>query len=144
MEKNDKKLIIEADMDNLHTVLDFVEAEIEKTNCPHKIVKQIIIIVEELFVNVSSYAYETGIGVCTIQITSEQTVTGGRIRLSMRDRGKKFNPLEQTPPDITLSAEEREIGGLGILMVRGYMDRMEYQYEHGENIVSVEKDWETS
>jgi anti-sigma regulatory factor (Ser/Thr protein kinase) len=93
---------------------------------------------------VSSYAYETGKGVCTIQITSEQTVTGGRIRLSMRDRGKKFNPLEQTPPDITLSAEEREIGGLGILMVRGYMDRMEYQYEHGENIVSVEKDWETS
>ena len=55
------------------------------------------------------------------------------------DHGRPFNPLEKEDADITLSAEERDIGGLGILMVKKRMDAVDYKYEDGQNILTIQK-----
>lgn len=143
MEKTEKKLEIEATLDNLATVLRFVEAEAEKAGCPKKETKQLAVVIEELYVNVASYAYTPATGTCTVEIeTGVPNESGGRIHVLLKDHGKKFNPLLQEPPDITLSADDRPVGGLGILMVKEIVDRLEYMYENGENILSVEKHWQ--
>jgi anti-sigma regulatory factor (Ser/Thr protein kinase) len=141
MGREDKELIVEAVMGNLHTVVEFVEAAANAAGCPEKIIKQIVVVIEELFVNIASYAYEPETGLCTLQLQTEQTESGGRIRMCLRDKGREFNPLLQELPDVTESAEERRIGGLGILIVRTYVDKVDYRYTDGENIVSVEKSW---
>ena len=98
---------------------------------------------EQLYVNVASYAYTPATGICIVKLqTGAESDTGGWIRIFLKDHGKKFNPLLQEPPDITLSADDRPVGGLGILMVKELVDRLEYMYENGENILSVEKHWQ--
>lgn len=143
MEETEKELEVEATLDNLATVLRFVEAEAEKVGCPKKETKQLAVAIEELYVNVASYAYTPATGICIVKLqTGAESDTGGWIRIFLKDHGKKFNPLLQEPPDITLSADDRPVGGLGILMVKELVDRLEYMYENGENILSVEKHWQ--
>lgn len=143
MGETEKELEVEATLDNLATVLRFVEAEAEKAGCPKKETKQLAVAIEELYVNVASYAYAPATGICIVKLqTSAESETGGWIRILLKDHGKKFNPLLQEPPDITLSADDRPVGGLGILMVKELVDRLEYMYENGENILSVEKHWQ--
>lgn len=143
MGETEKELEVEATLDNLATVLRFVEAEAEKAGCPKKETKQLAVAIEELYVNVASYAYAPAIGICIVKLqTSAESETGGWIRILLKDHGKKFNPLLQEAPDITLSADDRPVGGLGILMVKELVDRLEYMYENGENILSVEKHWQ--
>ena len=143
MEETEKELAVEATLDNLVTVLGFVESEAEKAGCPKKETKQLAVAIEELYVNVASYAYTPATGICIVKLqTGAGSDTGGWIRIFLKDHGKKFNPLLQEPPDITLSADDRPVGGLGILMVKELVDRLEYMYENGENILSVEKHWQ--
>lgn len=143
MEETEKELEVEATLDNLATVLRFVEAEAEKAGCPKKETKQLAVAIEELYVNVASYSYAPNTGTCSVKLqTGMPNDTGGCIRIWLRDHGKKFNPLLQEPPDITLSADDRPVGGLGILMVKELVDRLEYMHEYGENILSVEKHWQ--
>lgn len=158
MEETEKELEVEATLDNLATVLRFVEAEAEKAGCPKKETKQLAVAIEELYVNVASYAYTPATGTCSVKLqtgvendtgicivklqTGVESDTGGWIRILLKDYGKKFNPLLQEPPDITLSADDRPVGGLGILMVKELVDRLEYMHENGENILSVEKHWQ--
>lgn len=143
MEKTEKELEVEATLDNLAKVLCFVEAEAEKAGCPEKEAKQLTVAIEELYVNVASYAYTPATGTCIVKLENgAPNNTGKRIRIWLKDHGKKFNPLLQEPPDITLSADDRPVGGLGILMVKKLVDRLEYMYENGENILSVEKHWQ--
>lgn len=143
MGETEKELEVEATLDNLATVLRFVEAEAEKAGCPKKETKQLAVAIEELYVNVASYAYAPATGICIVKLqTSAESETGGWIRILLKDHGKKFNPLLQEAPDITLSADDRPVGGLGILMVKELVDRLEYMHENGENILSVEKHWQ--
>lgn len=143
MGETEKELEVEATLDNLATVLRFVESEAEKAGCPKKETKQLAVAIEELYVNVASYAYTPATGICIVKLqTGAESDTGGWIRIFLKDHGKKFNPLLQEPPDITLSADDRPVGGLGILMVKELVDRLEYMYENGENILSVEKHWQ--
>lgn len=142
MEKTRKELVVEATLDNLSAVLGFVESAAEEAGCPPKAVRQIAVAIEELYVNVSSYAYAPDTGSCAVGIrTGRSDNAGGWIQIRIRDSGKKFNPLVQERPDITLSADERQIGGLGILMAKKLVDEMDYIFEKGENILSVEKHW---
>lgn len=141
MKKAGKELVVKAAADNLNQVLGFVESEAKQAGCPEKTVGQIAIAIEELFVNIASYAYAPNTGICSICFKSEVQNDGGRLQILIRDNGKKFNPLMHKSPDITLSADERPIGGLGILMVEKLMDKLTYSYENGQNILSVEKRW---
>ena len=129
-----KEFLIEAKPENLDAVLDFVSGELEAADCGMKIQTQIAIAVEEIFVNIAHYAYNPETGGAVIRVTA-----GDEIRIEFEDKGKPYNPLEKADPDITLPAEEREIGGLGIYMVKKSMDSVKYEYKEGKNILSIMK-----
>ena len=99
-----KELILEAKTDNLTKVLEFVDNELERLNCPMKIQLQINVAVEEIFVNISNYAYHPEIGEATIQVEVEDEPL--TVCLTFIDNGVPYDPLAKNDPDVTLSAEE--------------------------------------
>lgn len=132
-----KTLEIEARRENLSQVLAFVDEQLEQADCPMRSQLQIDIAVEEIFVNIASYAYNPNVGAATILTEVEQdplTVT-----LTFMDSGVPYDPLAKADPDVSLSAEERQIGGLGIFMVKKSMDEVRYRYENGQNILTLKK-----
>ena len=136
-EAEDSGLTIEAKTDNLDKVLGYVDGFLEKAGCPMKTQMQIDVAVEEIFVNIANYAYSPGIGSATIRF--EKQDDSGTAQIIFIDSGIPYNPLEKEDPDTTLSAEEREIGGLGIFMVKKSMDDVQYRYENGQNILTLKK-----
>ena len=141
MEKQEKELTVDATLDNLDTVVGFVEDSLGVTSCPMKLIMQVVLCIEELFVNVASYAYADENGSCTIRLETQHTDTDGTVVIEIEDSGRPFNPLEKEDPDITLSADERQIGGLGIYMVKKSMDAVSYSYEDKKNMLRLEKSW---
>lgn len=132
-----KELTVPATLEELDTIQAFIEGELEETKCPMKDVLQLSIAVEEIYVNIAHYAYHPEVGEATVRI-----VVGGdpiQVTIQFLDHGKPFNPLLKEDADITLSAEERDIGGLGILMVKKSMDQVDYTYEDGKNILTIRK-----
>lgn len=126
----------DADVKELFNVQDFINKELEKLNCDSKTIMQFDLVVEEIFVNIASYAYKDDKGICdiTIQYNDNRNIT-----IIFIDNGIPFNPLENEEPDITLSADKREIGGLGILITKKIMDNVEYKYENNKNILTISK-----
>jgi anti-sigma regulatory factor (Ser/Thr protein kinase) len=142
----EKRLEIEALIENLDTVIAFIDEYLEAIECPMKVQIQFDVAVEEIFVNIAHYAYskkdesgkaipDTGTGMAAIEISHEE----GIVTVTFTDQGMPFDPLAKEDPDVTLSAEEREIGGLGIYMVKNSMDCVKYRYENDSNILSISK-----
>lgn len=131
-----KELKVKAIDENLSMVLDTVENFIEGL-CNSEIKNEILISVDELFINVAHYAYEGEEG--EVSIVMELLEEKKRLRIIISDQGIPFNPLEKEDPDIDLSLEERKIGGLGIFMVKDYMDHLEYKFENKSNMLIMEK-----
>ena len=129
------RLTVEAKKENLDKALSFVENRLEEAGCSVKARTQICVAAEEIFINIASYAYapETGDAVISVKVDGE---TAG---IEFRDRGIPFDPLARPDPDVTLSAEERGIGGLGIYMVKKTMDEVLYRRENGENVLTIRK-----
>lgn len=132
-----KELNIEAKTENLNAVLDFLSEFLEETGCSMAIVMQLNIAVEEIFVNIANYAYTPNIGMATIQIWTEND--NQDLVIVFSDCGYPYDPLSRKDPDVTLSAEERPIGGLGIYMVKKSMDSMKYEYIDGKNCLTLRK-----
>ncbi len=132
-----KELIIDAKVDNLDRVLEFIEENLAQMSCPQKVLIQLNIAVEEIFVNIASYAYGSGTGQATIRFIPDDDNKG--VTISFEDSGSRFDPLAKEDPDTTLSAEERSIGGLGIYMVKKSMDDVRYEYTDGRNILTIYK-----
>ena len=132
-----KELTLEAKVQNLQQVLDFVDDALMTMNCPVKLQMQIDVAVEEIFVNVASYAYAPASGPVTVRV--EETAGPKAVRITFIDSGTPFDPTAREDPDVTLSAEERKIGGLGIFMTRKSMDRMIYEYRDGRNVLCLER-----
>ena len=121
----------------LSDILGFVDQMLEKYECPMKVQTAICVAIEEVFVNVAHYAYGDGEGDVVLGISfNEET---HNITFRMVDKGIPFDPLKKPDPDITLSADEREIGGLGIFITKKTMDSVSYAYENGENILTMIK-----
>ena len=118
-----------AQTEALSDVLGFVDLMLEKYECPMKLQMAICVAIEEVFVNVARYAYQDGEGEVSLGIGLEPESRTVTFRLS--DRGVPFDPLKKPDPDITLSADDREIGGLGIFITKKTMDSVEYAYENG-------------
>ena len=129
------ELTLEAKKENLDEVLAFVDGCLETLDCSPKAQMQIDIAVEEIFVNIASYAYAPDVGQATIRVEPE----AGAVAITFEDSGVPYDPLAKADPDVTLSAEERQIGGLGIFMVKKSMDSMEYEYRNGRNILTIRK-----
>ncbi len=132
-----KELTLEAKVANLQQVLDFVDENLTSMRCPMKIMMQIDVAVEEIFVNVASYAYTPNTGSVTIRMDLQEKPRA--VVITFIDSGIPYNPLAKEDPDVSLSAEERSIGGLGIFMVKKTMDKMEYEYTDKQNILTMIK-----
>ena len=131
------KLSIDAKTENLDKVLAFAEEQLGKADCPIKAQTQIGVAVEEIFVNIALYAYapETGKADITFDVDKEKK----EAVITFRDKGVAFNPLEKQDPDVTQSAEERQIGGLGIYIVKKTMDQVTYERVNDENVLTIVK-----
>ena len=121
----------------LADVLGFIEQTLERYDCPMKTQTAICVALEEVFVNVAHYAYGAGEGDVSLSIGFDPE--SRNITFRMADKGIPFDPLKKPDPDITLSAEERKIGGLGIFITKKTMDTVTYAYENGENILTMIK-----
>ena len=126
-----------AKIDALSDVLGFVDQMLESFECPMKIQMAICVAIEEVFVNVAHYAYPDSQGDMTLRIGFDEE--SRTVTFCMTDKGVPFDPLKKPDPDITLSAEDREIGGLGIFITKKTMDTVTYAYENGENILTMTK-----
>lgn len=132
-----KELTIAATVESIETVTDFVNEQLEAYDCPMKILMQINIAIDELFSNIAHYAYNPETGDATVRV--EVIEDPMAVIITFIDNGVPYDPLKQKDPDTTLSAEERELGGLGIYMVKKTMDDITYEYKDGKNILSIKK-----
>ncbi len=132
-----KELKIQALVEKLPEVAEFVDIELEKLDCNMKVQMQIDVAVEEIFVNIANYAYQPDVGDATIIF---DTVDDGKtVSITFKDSGVPYNPLEKEDPDITLPGEQRPIGGLGIFMVKKSMDKVLYEHKDGQNVLTLLK-----
>ena len=132
-----KELTIAAKVENIEVVTDFVNQQLEALDCPMKAQMQIDIAIDELFGNIAHYAYNPEIGQATVRVEVIENPLA--VTITFIDNGIPYDPLAKTDPDTTLSAEERDIGGLGIYMVKKTMDEITYDYQNGQNILRIRK-----
>ena len=129
------ELTVKADVKELNNVLAFIEGILESVNCPMKVQMQIDVAVEEIFVNIASYAYpdKDGDAKITVETCSDS------VKITFEDRGIRYDPLQNDDPDVTLPTSERPIGGLGVYMVKKTMDSVSYEYADGSNRLTITK-----
>lgn len=133
-------LTLDADDKQLETVLDFIHKQLP-ADCETDLMYKIDLAAEEIFVNIAHYAYKDKLeqgqtGTVWLSCTVDESDT---LCIVFRDTGIPFNPLDRADPDITLPAQDRKIGGLGIYLTKRYMDSVEYKYENGENVLTMKK-----
>lgn len=132
-----KELTIAATVENIEAVTAFVNQQLEELACPMKAQMQINIAIDELFSNIAHYSYNPEIGQATVRVEVMENPLA--VSITFIDNGVPYDPLSKEDPDLTLSAEERQIGGLGIYMVKKSMDEITYEYKDGQNILSIKK-----
>ena len=132
-----KEITLDATIDNIETVTEFVNGQLDECGCPLKAQMQIDIAIDELFGNIAHYAYRSGVGPATVRV--EALANPAAVMVTFIDHGVPYNPLEKEDPDVTLSAGEREAGGLGIFLVKKGMDGIMYEYKNGQNILRIRK-----
>lgn len=132
-----KELTINAETENIAEVTAFVDSQLEELGCSVKVQMQIDIAIDELFGNIAHYAYNPEVGPATVRVEVIEEPLA--VVITFIDNGIPYDPLEKADPDITLSAEERELGGLGIYMVKKTMDDISYEYKDGQNILRIRK-----
>lgn len=132
-----KELTLDATIENVTAVTSFVDEQLERLGCPPESQAQIDVAIDELFSNIAYYAYnpETGPATVRVEVTEEPL----SVEITFIDSGVAYNPLAKDDPDLSLSADEREIGGLGIFIVKNSMDEVAYEYKDGKNILRIRK-----
>ena len=132
-----KKITVDATVDNLQQVIDFATEQLEERDCPMKVVMQMELVIEEIFVNIASYAYNPEIGPATFCVEFEENPPA--LLMTFIDGGKPYNPLKKSDPDTTLDIDERDVGGLGIFLVKKNVDEISYRFDDGKNILNMKK-----
>lgn len=132
-----KELTLEAKTENIQQITDFVNAELEAADCPMKAQMQIDMAIDEVFANIASYSYGEDVGEATVRLELEEDPRA--VVLTFIDRGMPFDPLAKEDPDVSLSLEDRPVGGLGIFLVKNIMDDVTYEYRDGQNVLRIKK-----
>lgn len=132
-----KQIKVKADTAELDNVLSFADTILEELGCSVKSQMQIDIAIEEIFVNIAHYAYPEAEGEAVIYV--EPGEGSSSVTITFEDEGIPYDPLKNEDPDITLSADDRPIGGLGIFMVKKSMDEVSYEYKDGKNRLTIRK-----
>ena len=132
-----KELTIEATPENVDKAIEFVDEMLEEYGCGMKEKMAIDVAVDELFANIAHYAYnpETGYATVRVDVVKESL----SVEITFVDNGKPYDPLAKVDPDTTQSIEDREIGGMGIFIVKKSMDAVNYEYKDGKNILTIKK-----
>ena len=118
------------DAESVKTVAEFLDTTLEAWDIPMKVVSKLQIVADEIYSNIVRYSQAKNAKVTAVQ-------NGTVLSLRFEDDGKPYDPTTAAEPDITASAEEREIGGLGIFIVRNMMDSMDYRYKDGHNVLTL-------
>lgn len=132
-----KELTIDATVENITKVTAFVDEQLEELGCPMKAQIQIDIAIDELFGNIAHYAYNPEVGQATVRVDVVQEPLS--VVVTFIDNGMAYDPLARRDPNVALPADAREIGGLGIYMVKKSMDEITYEYKAGQNILRIKK-----
>ena len=132
-----KELTVDAAIENIPAVTAFVEEQLEQVGCPMKAQMQIDIAIDELFSNIAQYAYSPKTGKATVRV--EMTEDPMAVVITFIDNGIPYDPLAKADPNVSLPADDRQIGGLGIFMVKKSMDEINYEYKNGQNILTIKK-----
>ncbi len=132
-----QELTTQAVIENIPNVTEFVDAQLEAVDCPIKAQMQIDVAIDEIFSNIARYAYESGEGPATVRVEVLENPLS--VNITFIDHGVQYDPLAKEDPDITSSAEDRPIGGLGIFLVKKTMDALNYEYKDGQNILTIKK-----
>ena len=136
-ERQMKEMTVEATVENIDVVTEFVNAELEALDCPMRTQIQIDVAIDELMANISMYAYNPKTGPATVRVEVDEDPLA--VIISFIDNGVPFDPLEAKRPDTSLDIEDRPVGGLGIFLVRETMDDVSYEYKDGQNILRIKK-----
>lgn len=132
-----KEVTMDATVENIAQVTAFVDEQLEALGCPIKAQMQIDIAIDELFGNIAHYAYYPETGKATVRVeVAEEPLS---VSVTFIDNGVPYDPLKKEDPDVTLSADERRPGGLGIYLVKKSMDELSYEYKEGKNIFKIKK-----
>ena len=132
-----KEMTVKALVENIEPVTDFVNDELDALGCPMRARMQIDVAIDELLGNIANYAYGDSVGTATVRV--EYDPAAHAVTITFIDSGMRFDPFSREDPDVTLSVEERRIGGLGIYVVKKTMDAVEYEYADGCNITRIRK-----
>lgn len=135
--KTKRSLEIEAQKSLLEPLLDVITRDLEDGNCPKDKIELVRICAEEIFINIASYAYPDQDGLVNI----EEEVGENKIEIIFEDHGIAYNPLEKDDPDVNAPLAEREIGGLGIFMVKQMADELTYSYREDKNCLYMKCSW---
>lgn len=133
-----KELSVDANVENITIITKFIDSILEEYECGMKTKAQIDIAVDELAGNVAQYAYISDKGDITVRIEITDEIPKSAV-ITFIDSGIPYDPIERSNPVTNLPAEEREIGGLGIYIVKKTMDDMKYEYKDGQNILVIRK-----
>lgn len=134
-----KELTIQATVESIEAVTDFVNEQLEAADCPMKALMKIDIAIDEIFSNIAYYAYNGEEGEATVRVEFAENPQG--VAITFIDKGVPYDPLAKDDPDMTLSIDDREIGGLGIYMVKKSMDEVSYEYKDGQNVLTIKKNF---
>lgn len=132
-----KELTIEATPENVDTVVEFVDEQLQKYGCGMKEQMAIEVATDELFSNIARYAYSPDVGCATVRVNVLQDPLS--VEITFIDNGRQYDPLAKADPDTTLSVEDRPIGGMGVFIVKKSMDAVNYEYKDGKNILTIRK-----
>ena len=132
-----RELTVDAAVGNIPSAIEFAEAELDAVACPMKAKMQLTMAIDEIMANIAQYAYAPGTGPVTLRFAFEE---GTRtVTLTFLDKGMPYDPLQKEDPDVSLSAEDRPIGGLGVYLVKKTMDHVAYEYRHNQNVLTIQK-----
>ena len=134
-----KELTIEATPESVDQVIEFVDGMLEEYGCGAREQMAIDVAVDELFSNIAHYAYNPETGNATVRVDVKNDPLA--VEITFIDHGVPYDPLAKADPDTTLSLEERQIGGLGIFIVKKSMDAVNYEYKDGKNILTIKKNF---
>ena len=130
-------ICLDATKEKLPQAIEFVDAHLEELGCSPKTQMEMELSIEEIFINIANYAYAPGTGEATIRVETAEDPKS--ISVSFLDQGMQYNPLLREEPDVNLTAEERSVGGLGIFLVKRYVNDLQYEYRDGSNILTLKK-----
>ncbi len=137
-----QRKVFSAQLNSLHKMLLFIQLSCQKRNFSSFLIEKIILAAEEALVNIINYSYQTPEQQGIIEITCEDCLEKPGVKISIKDQGIPFNPIEQVQhslPSLTQENSSESLGGYGIYIFVGIMDRVEYQRDNEGNILSLIK-----